>query len=136
HPLPALGVIPERAHQVPALPAIARAEEPARQRSAPNDAGLVPATGLERPNACRAPIERPAPDIVLFVALRFGRIGRRSDLLPPVVGRPMERDAEMAGVECRITPPVATVVQRKGEVASKNLDRRDLPLPRLARDRE
>src|SRR5262249_41017839 len=136
HPLLALGVIPERADHVPALPAIARAEEPARQRSAPNDAGLVPATGLERPNACRAPIERPAPHIVLFVALRFGRIGRRSDLLPPVRRRAMELDAEMAVVECRITPPVTTVVQRQGDVVSQKLDRRDLPLPRLARDRE
>src|SRR5262249_40647048 len=73
HPLLALGVIPERADHVPALPAIARAEEPARQRSAPNDAGLVPATRLERPNACRAPIDRPAPHTVPFVALRFAR---------------------------------------------------------------
>src|SRR5215471_5502533 len=58
HPLFALGMIPERADHVPALPAIARAEEPARQRSTPDDAGLVAATGLERPDACRAPIER------------------------------------------------------------------------------
>src|SRR5215831_6136152 len=108
HPLLALGMIPERADHVPALPVIARAEEPARQRSTPDDAGLVAATGLERPDACRAPIERPAPHVVLLVALRFGRIGRRSDLLPPVRGRAVKLDAEMTVVECRITAAVAS----------------------------
>src|SRR5262249_40201463 len=37
HPLLALGMIPERADHVPALPMIDRAEEPTRQRSAPDD---------------------------------------------------------------------------------------------------
>src|SRR5262245_47799993 len=136
HPLLALGVIPERADHVPALPAIARAEEPARQRSAPDDAGLVAAAGLERPDARRAPTDRPAPHVVLLVALRFGRIGRRSDLLPPVRGRAVQLDTEMTVVECRITPPVATVAEREGDIVSQKLDPRDLPLLRLARDRE
>src|SRR6476659_11391106 len=47
HPLLALGMIPERADHVPTLPMIDRAEESARQRSAPDDAGLVGAAGLE-----------------------------------------------------------------------------------------
>src|SRR5215472_5176323 len=136
HPLLALGVIPERADHVPALPVIARAEEPARQRSTPDDAGLVAATGLERPDACRAPIERPAPHVVLLVALRFGRIGRRSDLLPPVRRGTVKLDAEMTVVERRITPPVATVAEREGDVVAQKVDLRDLPLLRLARDRE
>src|SRR5262249_5077285 len=135
HPLLALGVIPERADHVPALPAIARAEESTRQRSTPDDAGLVAATGLERPDACRAPIDRPAPHVVLPVAVRFGRIGRRSDLLPPVRRRAVKLDAKMPVVECRIAPPVATIAQREGDIVSQNLDRRDLPLS-LARDRE
>src|SRR6516165_10389084 len=130
HPLLALGVIPERADHVPALPAIARAEEPARQRSTPNDAGLVAAAGLERPDARRAPIERPAPHVMLFVAVGFRRIGRRSDLLPPVRRRTVKLDAEMTVVECRIAPPVATVAQREGDIVAEKLDRRDLPLPR------
>src|SRR5262249_37690014 len=129
-------LIPERADHVPALPAIARAEEPARQRSTPNDAGLVAATGLECPNACRAPIERPAPHVVLLVAVRFGRIGRRSDLLPPVRGRAVKLDAEMTVVECRITAAVAPVAQCEGDIVPQKLDRRDLPLLRLARDGE
>src|SRR5215471_18936023 len=120
HPLLALGMIPERADHVPALPMIARAEEPARQRSTPTDAGFVAATGLERPDACRAPIERPAPHVVLLVALRFGRIGRRSDLLPPVRGRAVKLDAEMTVVECRIAPPVAMVAQRQGDIVPQN----------------
>src|SRR5262249_14920738 len=105
HPLFALGMIPERADHVPALPAIARTEQPARQRSTPHDAGLVAATGLERPDARRAPIERPAPHVVLLVALRFRRIGRCSDLLPPVSRRAVKLDAEMTVVERRVTPP-------------------------------
>src|SRR5262249_19274779 len=82
-----------------------------RERSTPKAAGLVAATGLECPNACRAPIERPAPHVVLLVAVRFGRIGRRSDLLPPVRGRAVKLDAEMTVVECRITAAVAPVAQ-------------------------
>src|ERR1700758_3709967 len=101
HPLLALGVIPEGANHGPTLPAIAGAEEPARQRPTPNDAGLVAATGLERPDACRAPIQRPAPHVVLLVTVGFGRIARRSDLLPPVRCRAVKLDAEMTVVECR-----------------------------------
>src|SRR5262245_24053608 len=136
HPLLALGMVPERADHVPALPAIARAEEPARQRSAPDDAGLVAAAGLERPDARRAPTDRPAPHVVLLVALRFGRIGRRSDLLPSIRCRAVKLDAEMTVVECRITPPVATVAEREGDIVSQKFDPRDLPLLRLARDRQ
>src|SRR5439155_19484640 len=131
HPLLALGVIPERADHVPALPAIARAEQPARQRSTPDDAGLVAAAGLERPNACRAPIERPAPHVMLLVAVGLGRIGRRSDLLPPVRRGAVKLDAEITVVERRITPSVATVAEREGDIVAQKLDRRDLPLLRL-----
>src|SRR5262249_56657091 len=56
HPLLALGMVPERTDHVPALPVIDRAEEPARQRSAPNDAGFIGTARLERPDARRAPI--------------------------------------------------------------------------------
>src|SRR5215469_13783678 len=83
--------------------------------SAPNDAGLVATAGLERPDACRAPIERPAPHIVLLVALRFGRIGRHSNFLPSVRCRAVKLDAKMTVIERCIAPPVATVAQREGD---------------------
>src|SRR5262249_60198584 len=114
HPLLALGMIPERADHGPARPAIRRTEKPARQRSTPEDAGLVAAAGLERPDARRAPIERPAPHVVLLVAVRFRRIGRHRNLLPPVSRRAVKLDAEMTVVERRVTPPVATVAEREG----------------------
>src|SRR5262249_27476766 len=101
HPLLAFGVIPERADHVPALPAIVRSEQAARQRSAPDDAGLVRAARFERPHAGSAPIDRAAPHVVLFVTLWFGRIGGDGDLLPTVPRRAVELDAEVAMVERR-----------------------------------
>src|SRR5262249_37330068 len=84
----------------------------------------------------RAPIERPAPHVVLLVAVWFRRIGGRSDLLPPLSRRAGKLDAEMTLVERRGTPPVATVAEREGDVVPQKLDPPELPLLRLARDRE
>src|SRR5438876_10241619 len=82
HPLLALGMLPERAHHLPAPPMIGGAKKSARQRPAPDDAGLVGAAGRERPDACRAPIDRPPPHVVLLVAVGLGRISGSGDLLP------------------------------------------------------
>src|SRR5262245_4057886 len=59
HPLLALGMIPQRADHFPALAVIARTEKPARQSPTPDDTGLVDTARGERPDARRAPIERP-----------------------------------------------------------------------------
>ena len=112
------------------------AEESARQRSAPDDAGLVGTARLERPDARRGPVERPAPHVVLLVTLRLGRIGGCRDLLPAIARRAMQLDAEMAVIERRIAQPVATVLEREGDVIAQEIDPRDLPLSCLARDRE
>ena len=122
HPLLALGMIPERADHLPALPVIGRAEQAARQRAAPDDAGLVGAAGRERPDARRAPVERPAPHVVLLVAFRLRRIGGSGDLLPAVRGRAVQLDAEVAMIERRIAPPVAPVGQREGDVVAEEID--------------
>src|SRR5262249_50843428 len=82
------------------------------------------------------PIERPAPHVVLLVALRLRRIDRRSDLLPTVARRAVKLDAEVPVVERRITTAVAAVGQRDGDIVTQEIDRCDLPLPPSARDRE
>src|SRR5712691_6490776 len=136
HPLLALGMIPQRARHLPALPVIGRAEQAARQRSTPEDAGLVGAAGRERPDARGAPVDRPAPHVVLLVAVRLGRVSGGRHLLPAVRGRAVELDAEMAVIERRIGPPVPTVGQREGDVVTQEIDGCDLPLPGPARHRE
>src|SRR5439155_26147523 len=95
HPLLALGMIPEGADHLPTLPIVCRAEQPARERSAPDDAGLVATTGLERPYTARAPSQRLTHHIVRFVAVRLGRIRRSSDLLPARPRPAVEVDAYM-----------------------------------------
>src|SRR5262249_45889761 len=111
-PLLAERMVPQRAHHVPALAVIGRAEEAARQRAAPDDAGLVGAAGRERPDARQAPAERAAPEIEFFVAFRLRRIDRRGDLFPTIARRAVQLDAEMAVVERRVTPAVAMVDER------------------------
>src|SRR5512132_482149 len=100
-------MIPKRPDHLPAIAVIRRAEETARNGSAPDHAGLVETAGLERPNAYRAPRERPAPHVVLLVAFRLGRIRGRRDLLPTRRCRAVQLDAEMAVIESGIMPPVA-----------------------------
>ena len=52
HPLLALGMVPKRAHHLPAVTAILRAKQPAGQCSTPDDARLVGAASLrQRPPA-------------------------------------------------------------------------------------
>src|SRR5262249_57120570 len=106
----ALGMIPERTDHVPALPMIDRAEEPTGERSAPDDASFIGTAGLERPDARRVPIERPAPHIVLLIALGLGRIGGRGDLLPAVARRAGQLDAEKAVIERGVAQPVAGIL--------------------------
>src|SRR6516164_11481743 len=81
-PLLAFGIIPEAADHLPACATVGRTEEPAGERAAPDDAGLIPAAGCERPDARRAPVEGPAPRVVLLVALGLPRIDRHGDLFP------------------------------------------------------
>src|ERR1700736_3508707 len=136
HPLLALGMIPERADHLPTPPMVGRAEQAARERSAPNDAGLVGPPGLERTNACRAPMQWPTPHVVLLVTFRLGRISRSSDLFPTGCRRAVELDAKMPVIESCIMTSVASVGQGDGDIVSQKICARDLPLPRLARHRE
>src|SRR2546428_3565343 len=109
HPLLALGMVPKRADHLPALPMVGRAEQAPWQCSTPDDPGLVGSPRRQRPDACRAPIQGPIPHVVLFVAVRLGRIGRSRDLFPTRRRRAVKLDAEMTMIERRITPPVASV---------------------------
>src|SRR4051794_32633363 len=82
-PFAALGMIPERAHQMPGCTAIVRPKEPARNRSTPEPAGVVFAARLQRPHPQYRPGNRPATGgLGLLVALRLGRKGRRFGLVP------------------------------------------------------
>src|SRR5262249_57457880 len=81
-PLLAFGVIPQGADHLPALAVVRRAKQAARLRSAPNEAGLLATAGLERPDAGRAPFQRPPPHVVLLVSLRLRRIAGGGTLLP------------------------------------------------------
>src|SRR5215470_3146729 len=117
-PLLALGMIPQRADELPTLPAVGRAEQPAGQRPAPD---VLLAAGGQRPDARGAPVDRTAPRIVLLVALRLGRIGRCRDFLPAVGRGTVELDPEMAMVERRIAPTVAPVGQREGDVVAEEI---------------
>src|SRR5207245_6790457 len=125
-PLLALGMVPQRTDHVPALAMIDGAEESARQRSAPDDAGLVGTACLERPDARRGPVQRPAPHVVLLVALRLGRIGGCRDLLPAIARRAVQFCGAMALVERRIAQSVAAVLEREGDVVAQGLDPRGL----------
>ena len=70
-------MIPERPDHLPAVAVIGRAEETARDGSAPEYAELVGPAFLERPDACRASGERPAPHVVFLVAFRLGAVELR-----------------------------------------------------------
>src|SRR5437660_1034467 len=91
-----LRMIPERMKHLPALPMIGRPEEPAGQRSAPDDARLIGVACGERPNAGGAPVYRTPPHVLFFVTVGLGRIDRYCNLLPTVSVRAMELDAEMS----------------------------------------
>ena len=131
HPHLALGVIPQRAHHLPDSAVVARPEQSAGQRAAPDHAGLVRAAGHQRPDARRAPGQRPAPHVVLLEALGLRRIGRCRDLLPTVGGRAMHLDAEMAVVERGIVPAVARIGQRQGDVVAEEVGAFDRPAGRV-----
>src|SRR5258708_39322378 len=94
-------MIPERTDHLPSLAIVGRTKQPARQRAAPDDTRLVGAARLQRPDARRAPCERPAPAIVLFEALRLRRVGRGRNLLPTFLGRAVHLYAEKAVIERR-----------------------------------
>src|SRR5262245_20489161 len=96
HPLLALGMIPERAHHVPARAMVARTEQAAGLGATPDDAGLVGTACRKRPDARRRPGERAAPHVVFLQPLGFGRIDRRRNLLPAGRSRAVQLDAEVA----------------------------------------
>src|SRR5262249_45840114 len=73
-PLFAQGVIPERAHDLPALAMIIGAEQAAGQRPAPDGAGLVRTAGRKGPDLGGRPIDLAAPHVRFLVALGLGRI--------------------------------------------------------------
>ncbi len=136
HPLPPLWMVPQRAHDLPAIAAVRRLEKAARKRSAPEHARLIGAARLQRPNARRAPLERPVPHVEFFVAFGLRRIGRRGDLAPCAVAvGAMHLDAEVAVIERRVALARAGIGHRERDVVAEEIGARDLPCLRPARHR-
>src|SRR5262249_55447039 len=136
HPLLALGMVPKRAHHLPAVAAILRAKQPAGQCSTPDDARLVGAAGRERPDASSGPVYRPPPHVLFLVAFRFRGISWGCDFLPAITFRAVKLHPEMSVVESCIGSAVAPITQRESDVVAEEVDGRDSPLSRLARDCE
>jgi hypothetical protein len=120
-------MIPQRAHELPALAIILGAEQAARQGAAPEHAGLIGASRNERPDAHGAPGQRPPPHVILFKALRLLGICRRGYLLPAVGRRAVHFHTEVAVVERRIALAATLVAQRQRHVVGEEIDFRDFP---------
>src|SRR6516165_222096 len=112
-------MVPERAHHLPALAVIFGAKEAAGERPAPEDPGLIRAAGRQRPDARRAPLDRPSPHIFLFMSFGLGRISRSGNFLPAAVRLgPMQLDPEMTMIERRVMAPIAGIAERQGDVVA------------------
>jgi len=48
----------------------------------------------------------------------------------------MQLDAKMTMVERRVMAPIARICERQGDVIAEEIDARDVPFARPARDRE
>src|SRR5207253_7687071 len=138
-PRPARGVPPERLDQLPRAAPVARTEQAAGDRPAPEDARLLRASRLERPDPLQPPgdgrtLERV--DVHLIRA-RLG-IDRDPDLLPrpPAVRRAVQLRAEVAVFKGRVEGPIARVGQRHRHVVPLERDLADLPAIPRRLDRE
>src|SRR5262249_33576146 len=121
HPLLAFGMIPQRTDHLPTVAMVGRAKQPARQRAAPDDTGLVGTAGLQRPDARRAPCERAAPHIVLFETLGLRRIGRSRNLFPPLWRRTVHLDAEVTVVERHKVVAASGIRQRETDIVAQEV---------------
>src|SRR5215468_5164027 len=134
HPLLALGMIPQRTDHLPTVAMIGRAKQPARQRSAPDDAGLIGTAGLQRPDARRAPWERAAPHIVLFETLGLRRIGRGRNRFPTLWRQTVHLDAEVTVVERHKMVAASGIGQRETDIVAQEVHLIYLPISVLAPD--
>ena len=131
-PFLALLVVPQRAHELPARPAVGRAKEPAGNGAAPEDAGLLSAAGFERPDLHCRPRDRLAPGVGVGRAFGLFRIGRRRALLPGAVGRrPVHLDAEVAVIESGVEAVIALIRQHHRDMVGEKVGARDAPARRL-----
>src|SRR5713226_4844198 len=136
HPLLALRMVPERADHLPTLSIIGRTEQAAGQGSAPDEPGLIGSPGRERPDPCCAPVQWPVPHVVLFIPVRFRRIGRGGDLFPPHLRPAVELDAKVTVIESRVTATVPPVGQCDGAATTEKIRGCNFPLPRHTRYRK
>ena len=89
--------------------------------------GSFSAACLQRPDAGRAPRERPAPRIALFDAFGLWRVGRSRDLLPTLCGRAVHLDAEMPVIERHKVKAAARIREGQTDVVAEEVCFLDLP---------
>jgi hypothetical protein len=126
-PFRALGHVPKRADLLPRATAIVGAEQTGRKRTGPQPAGLVRATGFERPDLKQHGL-----------ASSIGRKCRRWQFDPgfPVVVRAMQLAAEMPVLEHGVNCAVAFVMKRRSHRNAGKICPRDRPFPVFAHKRD
>src|SRR5258708_7950901 len=127
-------MIPERTDHLPTVAMVGQRKRAPGRRAAPEASGLAGAARLQRPDARRAPGERPAPGVVLFEALRLRRVGRGGNLLPTLCGRAVHLDAEMAVIERRKVTAASRVRHCERYVVAEEVCLLDLPAAVAAHD--
>ncbi len=118
HPLRALRHVPKRVDQLPAVAAIVRAEQAARQGAGPQHARLIGSARRQAPDHAHRPFDR------IGAVQRFGGKGRRRHFHPSAGARvaPMQLGAEVAEVERRVQGAVTPVRQHhRHRIAKKVL---------------
>src|SRR5258705_12081381 len=97
----ALGVIPQRTHEIPRRARILRLEQPAGNRARPQGAGFALAARGHRPNRLEIPLHFLPRAVLVGEALRLLWIGGRRTLLPrfAAVRRLVELRSEVAVAE-------------------------------------
>ncbi|MCY1424715.1 hypothetical protein D9M71_404750 [compost metagenome] len=128
-PAGALGTVPQRTVQLPAVAAVGAAEQPAGNGPGPEHAGLVHPAGLQAPDLLEAPGRlRGVAFLRLGQRLGLRRIGRHGAFLP-VLPCPLapQLDAEVAEVERGIQAAVARVGQQHAHRFAEEIPARLAP---------
>ena len=117
-PLRARRQVPEAVDELPRVAAVVGAEQPARDRAAPQHARLVGVARLDRPAELRRPHDLALRHRVdVLDALGLGRVLGRRDLVPRVaaVVAAVEVHAEVPVVERRVDGAVARIAHGVGD---------------------
>ena len=107
---------------------VARAEEPAGYRAAPQEAVLFGASGFERKDINQGVGNILAPAVTVDGALGLRRIGRRGDFRPAAVFAAVQLGAEMSVVERGVSVSAAPVVESERDVVAEKVDAGDAPV--------